>query len=96
LIKNSIFILILILANNLMYQQALIYLNTLFRLSINIESTSKVHFIEHFRQLLLTIGFKQILNLPNVYIRVNQGNIFEHVLIQLDIKDDLIVHFYAE
>jgi len=82
--------------NNLMYQQALIYLNTLFRLSINIESTSKFQFIEHFQELLSTIEFKPILNQPNFYIRINEGNIFEHILIHFVNQDDLIIHFYAK
>jgi len=84
------------LAKNLMYQQAFIYLNTLFRLSINIESISKHDFIEHLQQLLLTIGFKHILNQSNVYIRINEGNIFEHILIHIVNEEDLIVHFYAK
>ncbi|CAF0792750.1 unnamed protein product [Rotaria sordida] len=90
--------------NNLMYRQALIYLNTLFRLDINIQSTTtttKFHLIKHFKQLLSNMGFNSINHIPNVYIRINQGNIFEHVLIHLVneddlIVDDLIVHFYAE
>ncbi|CAF3340249.1 unnamed protein product [Rotaria sp. Silwood1] len=87
---------------SLMYRQALIYVNTLFRLDLNIQSTTtKFQLIEHFRQLLSTIGFNPIIHMPNVYIRVNKGNIFEHVLIHLVnednfIVDDLIVHFYAE
>jgi hypothetical protein len=80
----------------LIYQQAFIYFNTLFRLSINIESISKFDFIEHLRQLLLTIGFKHILNQSNIYIRINEGNIFEHILIHIVNEDDLIVHFYAK
>ncbi|CAF2724379.1 unnamed protein product [Rotaria sp. Silwood2] len=87
--------------NSLMYRQALIYLNTLFRLDINIQSITKLHLIEHFRQLLSNIGFNSIIHIPNVYIRNNKGNIFEHALIHLVneddfIVDDLIVHFYAE
>ncbi|CAF1370973.1 unnamed protein product [Adineta steineri] len=51
--------------------------------------------------LHLITSNSSILILPNVYIRVNQGNIFEHVLIHLVneddvIEEDLIVHFYAE
>jgi hypothetical protein len=79
-----------------MYRQALIYLSTLFRFNVTIQSTSKLHFIEHFRQLLTNIGFKHIISIPNVYIRVNQGNIFEHALVHLVNEDELIVHFYAE
>ncbi|CAF4621056.1 unnamed protein product, partial [Rotaria sp. Silwood2] len=76
-------------------------LNTLFRLDINIQSITKLHLIEHFRQLLSNIGFNSIIHIPNVYIRNNKGNIFEHALIHLVneddfIVDDLIVHFYAE
>ncbi|CAF1558443.1 unnamed protein product [Adineta steineri] len=87
--------------SHFMYRQAFIYMNTLFRLDVNIQSPSKFHLIEHFRQLLINLGFKHIISLPNVYIRVNQGNIFEHVLIHLVneddvIEEDLIVHFYAE
>jgi hypothetical protein len=84
------------LGNSLMYQQAFIYLNTLFRMDVKIESTSSFHFIEHFTQLLENIGFKNIFNIPNVYLRVNRGNIFEHVLIHIVNEDDFIVHFYAE
>jgi len=72
--------------------QVFIYLNTLFRLNLHIESTSKLSI----RQLLSTIGFQQILHLSNVYIRINQGNIFEHILIHLLNEDDSIVHFYAK
>jgi hypothetical protein len=84
-----------------MYRHALIYLNTLFRLDISIQSTSKVQLIQYFQQLLSNIGFQKMISIPNVYIRVNEGNIFEHVAIHLVnedqvIMDDLIVHFYAE
>ncbi len=89
------------LENSLMYQQAFIYLNTLVRLDVKIESSSKIHFIEHFKQLLENIGFKYIVNISNVYLRVNEGNIFEHIMIHIVnegdyMEDDLIVHFYAE
>jgi hypothetical protein len=70
-----------------MSHQAFIYLNTLFRLNLHIESTT------HLRELLSTIGFQQIVHLSNVYIRINQGTIFEHILIH---QDDSIVHFYAK
>ena len=84
-----------------MYQQAFIYLNTLVRLDVKIESSSKFHSIEHFKQLLENIGFKCIVNISNVYLRVHEGNIFEHIMIHIIngedyIEDDLIVHFYAE
>ncbi|CAF3453563.1 unnamed protein product [Rotaria socialis] len=87
--------------NSLVYQQAFIYLNTLFRLEMNLQSTIKIHLIEHFRQLLSNLGFNSIIHVPNVYIRINKGNIFEHVVIHLIneddfIAEDLIVHFYAE
>ncbi|CAF1241882.1 unnamed protein product [Adineta ricciae] len=83
-------------AYHLKYRQAFIYFSTLSSLSITIESTSKFHLIENFQQLLTTIGFKQILTLSNMYVRVSQGNIFEHVLIQFVDEDDLLVHFYAQ
>ncbi|CAF4736611.1 unnamed protein product [Rotaria socialis] len=87
--------------NSLVYQQAFIYLNTLFRLEMKLQSTIRIHLIEHFRQLLSNLGFNSIIHVPNVYIRINKGNIFEHVLIHLIndddfIAEDLIVHFYAE
>ncbi|CAF4180315.1 unnamed protein product [Rotaria magnacalcarata] len=87
--------------NSLEYQQAFIYLNTLFRLEMNLQSTIKIHLIEHFRQLLSNLGFSSIIHVPNVYIRINKGNIFEHIVIHLINEDDLIaedlnVHFYAE
>ncbi|CAF1167076.1 unnamed protein product [Adineta ricciae] len=81
---------------HLKYRQAFIYFSTLSSLSITIQSTSKFQLIEHFQQLLTTIGFKQILTLSNMYVRVSQGNIFEHVLIQFVDEDDLFVHFYAQ
>lgn len=82
-----------ILENNLIYQQAMIYLNTLFHYSINIETISKIDFIEHFQQLLSTIGFKAFPNSTDFYIRINEGNIFEHIVIH---QDELVIHFYAK
>lgn len=84
-----------------MYRQAFVYLNTLFRLDVTIQSaTTKFQLIEHFRELLSNLGYNRIINLSNVYMRVNEGNIFEHAAIQLVneddfITDELIVRFYA-
>ncbi|UJR25167.1 hypothetical protein I4U23_006523 [Adineta vaga] len=78
------------------YRQALIYCSTLSRFDINIQSTSTIRFIEYFQQLLMNMGFKQLITIPNGYIRVNQGNIFEHAMIHFIEDNDLIVHFYAE
>lgn len=76
-----------------MYQQGLIYFQTFFRLTINIRSTSKPAPIEQF---LSTIGFRSIIDQSNVFIRINEGNIFENVLIHLVDEDDLIIRFYAK
>ena len=95
-VVNRLFLLAFDLAYHLKYRQAFIYFRTLSSLSITIQSTSKFHLIEHFQQLLTTIGFKQILTLSNMYVRVNQGNIFEHILIEFVDEDDLFVHFYAQ
>jgi hypothetical protein len=78
--------------NSFENEQTFIYLNTLSRLDLHIESTSKLHF----HQLLTTIGFDQIPNLSNVFIRISEGTIFEHILIDLTNNDDFIVHFYAK
>ena len=74
----------------------MIYLNSLFRLSVAIESPSTFRLFEHFQELISTIGFKQMPHLSNGYIRVNEGNIFEHVAIHLVPEDDFIVHLYAK
>ena len=62
---------------------------------------SKFHLTEQFQELLFDLGFERIVSLSNVYMRVNGGGLFEHVLIHLVnedelVIDDLIVHFYAE
>lgn len=85
-----------------MYHQAFMYLNTLCRLDINFQlTTSKNQFVENFGLLLSTIGFNRVTRIPNAYIRIGEGNVFEHVLIHWINEDDftddgLIVHFYAE
>ena len=79
-----------------MYQQGLIYFQTFFRLTLNIQSTSKPALIEHFQQFLSTIGFRSIIDQSNVFIRINEGNIFENVLIHLVNEDNLIIRFYAK
>ena len=68
---------------------------------MHIQSVSKFHLTEQFQQLLAAIAFEPIVSLSNVYMRVNKGGLFEHVLIHLVnedelVIDDLIVHFYAE
>lgn len=82
--------------NDFISQQIIIYLNTLYNLSINIQTLSKDDFLEHIQQLLLTIGFKSNENFQDFYFRICEGNIFEHIIIHLIHQDDIIVHFYAK
>ena len=84
-----------------MHQQVLIYLNTLVRLGVTIESKSKIYLMEDLRALLSNLGFEAMRNVSNAYLRLDEGNIFEHALVHLVGEDefmtaDLIVHFYAE
>ena len=78
-----------------------IYFNTFFRLDISIQSKSKFDLIGHCRRLFSNIGLKKLTMIADGYLRVDEGNIFEHVLIHLVnseefLSDDLIIHFYAE
>ena len=84
------------LASDSRHQQALIYLNTFSRLPVRIESKSKIYLIEDFQRLLANLGFQALRNIPNAYLRLDEGNIFEHAVVHLLGEDDLIVHFYAE
>lgn len=84
-----------------MHQQMLIYLNTLFRFGVTIVSKSKIYLMEDLRALLSNLGFQAMRNVANAYLRLDEGNIFEHALVHLVgedefMTDDLIVHFYAE
>lgn len=79
-----------------MYQQGLIYFQTFFRLAVRIQSTSKLTLIEHCIQFLSTIGFRSMIDQLNVYIRINEGNIFDNVLIHFMDEDHLIIRFYAK
>lgn len=93
---------VLLLENSSISRQVSIYLNTFTQVGITIQSTSKFVVIEDFRRLLLSIGFKQIDAVSNGYLRIDEGNLFEHAVIQLVnadefmTDDDLLVHFYTE
>lgn len=63
---------------------------------IKIQSIPTSTFIEHFRQFLSIMNFQTMIDQSNVYIRINEGSIFDNVLIHLVNENDLIIHFYAK
>lgn len=72
-------------------------MKTFFRLIVKIQSTAtSMALIEYFRQLLSITGFQTMIDQSNVYVRINEGSIFENVLIHLANEDDLTIHFYAK
>ena len=81
-------------------RQISMYFNSFSRLAFLIESSSKYNLIEHFQRLLTSIDFIEVENCSNGFLRIDQGNIFEHALVHLVnanefMDEELIVHFYS-